>query len=234
MNRYSANGSAGWKIMADSRGRSQKSQDVDARIVDAALLLAEEVGWDRVRLRQVAERVRMPLAELEGRFRDLDAVADGWLQRAMQAMLAPPPRGFAALPAQERLHVLLMRWFDALAPHRAVTAAMLRGKLYPSHPHHWVPMVFSLSRTIQWLRDAALLDAVGRRRQIEEVGLTTLFLATLAVWCRDDSPEQTRTRAFLRRRLAGCDRTAVAMWGAAPPPGRPGSRPTRRGASRSR
>jgi hypothetical protein len=77
--------------------------------------------------------------------------------------------------------------------------------MWPFHPHHYVPMVFNLSRTIQWLRDAAGLDAGGRRRQIEEIGLTGLFLATLAVWARDDTPGQERTRRFLDRRLARAD-----------------------------
>jgi hypothetical protein len=66
-------------------------------------------------------------------------------------------------------------------------------------------MVFNLSRLIQWLRDLAGLDAGGRRKQIEETGLTALFLATLAVWCRDDTENQERTRAFLKHRLAQAD-----------------------------
>ena len=82
---------------------------------------------------------------------------------------------------------------------------MLSAKLWIFHPHHYVPMVFNLSRLIQWLRDLAGLDAGGRRKQIEETGLTALFLATLAVWCRDDTENQERTRAFLKRRLAQAD-----------------------------
>ena len=216
------------------RAASGAAPDPVARIVDAAIAIAEEVGWDAVRLRTVADRVGMPLADVQRRCRDLDGVADAWFARAIGAMLAPSPRDFADRPAEERLHLLLMRWFDALAPHRAVTAAMLREKLYLSHPHHWVPMIFNLSRTIQWLRDAAVLDAGGRRRQVEEVGLTALFLLTLAVWCRDDSDGQERTRAFLRRRLAAADRAVVALWGPAPPPGTGRSPARSRGGSARR
>ena len=120
-------------------------------------------------------------------------------------MLAPTGSGFVRLPARQRVCDLMLRWFDALAGHRRVTGQMLATKLYPAHPHHWVPMIFNLSRLIQWLRDAAALDAGGRRRQIEEVGLTVLFLATLAVWLNDDSAGQERTRRFLERRLATAD-----------------------------
>ena len=136
------------------------------------------------------------------------------LQRAIDAMLAPPPRNFLEQPAEIRLFILLMRWFDALAPHRKVTGQMVREKLYPAHPHHWVPIVFNLSRTIQWLRDAAALDAVGRRRQVEEVGLSVLFLTTFSVWLNDETPDQECTRALLRHRLVVADRAMLGLFGA--------------------
>ncbi len=189
------------------------------RIVEVALDLAEEAGWDGLRLHKVAARLGVPLAEVLAHYRDLDAVADAWFRRAWSAMLAPAPEGFAARPARERLHIAIMRWFDALAPHREVTGQILAAKLYPSHPHHWVPLVFNLSRSIHWLREAALLDATGRRRQMEEVGLTWLFLMMLAVWLRDETPNRERTRDVLRRRLEDADRAMVRVWGKAAPPG---------------
>ena len=191
---------------------SDGAADLGPRIVDTAVALAEEVGWDAVRLSEVAARLTLPMAELTGHYRDKDAVADAWFSRARDAMLATPPKGFTALPAETRLHQLMMRWFDALAAHRAVTGQMLQEKLYPSHPHHWVPMIFNLSRTIQLLRDAARLEARGRRRQVEEIGLSALFLATLRVWLSDDSPDQAETRAYLSRRLARADRLMARLW----------------------
>ncbi len=212
--------------MAERKAKKSKSTKrratevaLDRRILDATLDLAEEGGWDGLRLRRVAERLGVPLAEVLAQYRDLDAVANAWFRRAWVAMLASPPEGFAARPARERLHLMMMRWFDALAPHREVTGQILAAKLYPSHPHHWVPLGFNLSRSIHWLREAALLDAVGRRRQMEEVGLTALFLMTLAVWLRDATPGQARTRDVLRHRLADADRAMVRVWGKAPPPG---------------
>ena len=202
----------------DSHAPPQGKGDVPDRILDIALAMAEEGGWGALRLRHVAERAGISLVELQAHYRDQDAIANAWFQRALAAMLAPPAEGFEALPAQERLYLVLMRWFDALAPHREVTAGMLGEKLHLPHAHHWVPMIFDLSRTIHWLRDAALLDATGRRRQLEEVGLTWLFLATLAIWRRDDSPGQERTRAFLKRRLARADRAMVRLLGVGQPP----------------
>lgn len=190
-----------------------EAANLPTRIVDTAVALAEEVGWDAVRLSEVAERLKLSMAELTGHYRDKDAVADAWFTRARDAMLATPPKDFTALPAETRVHQLMMRWFDALADHREITGQMLREKLHPPHPHHWVPMIFNLSRTIQLLRDAARLEARGRRRQAEEIGLSALFLATLRFWLRDDSPDQAETRAYLGRRLARGDRLLARLWG---------------------
>lgn len=181
-------------------------QDLRDEVVNAALDLAEEVGWDRIRLREVADRLGIPLADLRAQFRDKEAIADAWLARADTALLVPRPAGYATAPVPDRLHRAIMDWLDALAPHRQVTGQMLAEKLWPFHPHHYVPMVFWLSRTVQWIREAAILDAPGRQRQVEEIGLTALFVATVAGWVRDDSAGQERTRRRLQRRLEGADR----------------------------
>ncbi len=198
-------------------GKAQKAQktksatkakggDLDQRILDRTVGLAAEVGWEGVRLRRVAEDLGITLPELRSRYRDLDAVADAWFRRALDAMLAPTDVGFADLPARERVYLVMVRWFESQRDQRAVVGQMLSAKLYPSHPHHWVPAIFHLSRLIQWVRDAACLDAPGQRRQVEEVGLTLLFLATLRVWLRDETDDLATTRRFLRRRLKEADR----------------------------
>jgi AcrR family transcriptional regulator len=191
------------------RKKAAQSGDLDRRILDRTLELAADVGWENVRLRRVAADLGITLPELIAHYRDLDAIADGWFRRALEAMLAPvgtkADAGFADLPARERVYLVMIRWFEAQRHRRAVVGQMLSAKLYPSHPHHWVPMVFHLSRLIQWVRDAAGLDAGGKRRQVEEVGLTLLFLVTLRVWLSDETEDMGLTRRFLRRRLKDAD-----------------------------
>ena len=192
--------------MAARTKRTGKDEGaLDRAIVDAAIALAERVGWDNIALRDVAAAVGLPFADLLVRYRDADAIADAWFARGRAAMVAQVPDEDPAMPAKQRLEASMLRWFDALATHRVVTVRMLRTKLWPFHPHHWVPMVFSLSRHVQLWRDVARLEAAGPRRAIEEVALTWLFLGTLAVWATDDTPNQERTRAFLRARLADAD-----------------------------
>lgn len=183
-----------------------KRGTVRDRIVDAALELGEERGWANVRLYQVADRAGVPLATIGVEFRDLDALANAWFARALAVVERIPPQALAGDAAPERLHLVVMRWFDALASHREVTGEMLRAKLYPSHPQHWVPLIFDLSRLVHWFLDAAQIASTGRARQIAEIGLTAIFLGSLRVWLRDDSAGSERTRAYLRRRLSAADR----------------------------
>ena len=184
--------------------------DMDV-ILRAALSRAEAEGWDAFRMSDLAADLGVAPAALLRHARDRNAIADAWFGRALAAMLKKPPRGFAKRPARDRLEIVILRWFDALAAHRVVTAEMLGAKLWLFHPHHYVPMVFDLSRLIQWLRDAAGMGAMGRQRQIEEIGLTLLFLAVLRRWCRDESRGQAETKAYLAARLARADALA-ARW----------------------
>jgi AcrR family transcriptional regulator len=171
-------------------------------VLDAALALAAERRWSEIHLYEVAERMGLSLAEIGRLFPDKDAVGNRLFARAGSAMLAlRDDAGFRALPAQERIHRAITAWFTALGPQRATARDILLYKLVPSHLHHQAALVVALSRTVQWIREAALLPATGRGRRREETWLTLLFAATLLFWFADASSEQERTYAFLRRRL---------------------------------
>ena len=98
-------------------------------VLNAALALAEAEGWSEVRLSRVAERASVPLPEVGQRFRDVDAIANAWFQRARLAMLDVPADEPQDLTADERLARVIERWLDTLAAHRRVTGEMLRAKL---------------------------------------------------------------------------------------------------------
>src|SRR3954465_2834490 len=100
------------------RGDAQTLRD---RIVDWAIDLAEQEGWEDLRLRKVAERCDVDLADVPSEFRDIDAVANAWFERGLAAMLQPPEPGFEGRPAGERVHSVMMGWFDPAAAHRRLT-----------------------------------------------------------------------------------------------------------------
>ncbi len=185
-------------------------QVLDAdEILDTALKMAgEEANWYDLSLVELAKRCNAPVNDVRRYYPDTNAIANAWFARALDAMLAPQAENVENLSTRDLLDFIIWRWFEALEPYHQVTTQMLGAKLHLPHIHHWVPMVFELSRLVQLWRDAAGLHTGGRRRQIEETVLTGIFLATLREWCRDDSPQHTDTHSRLLRRLSRAERAA--------------------------
>ena len=199
--------------MAPRSQKSRKQPKVSAeKILAAALNRAEVEGWQNIRLHDIADDLGTSFPFVREYFRDQDAIANAWFRKSLDAMLAPSEKAFRDLPPKERLFLVIMRWLDAMAAHRRVTVEMIRVKLYLGHPHHWVPLVFNLSRLVHWIREAAFLDAQGRQRQFEEIGLTTLVVTTLGVWGTDQSEDQDRTRQFIRKRLETGDYVMLRLF----------------------
>lgn len=197
--------------MADSSESSVRGEPdpLRSRILDAALALAEERGWDAVHLHDVARAVGIPLADLRLHYPQKDALAEAWFDRADAVLLAAPEApNWGELSARQRLHGALFAWLDVLAPHRRITAEMLRYKLQPEHLHLQALGAVRVSRTVQWWREAAWLPSVGWRREVEEAALTAIYLSTFALWLHDDAPGAERTHAWLYRQLK------VAEWAA--------------------
>lgn len=149
-------------------------------VLNAALRLADEIGWRQVTAQAIGARLGGGPGLVIAHYRDLDAIADAWFSRALADALSVPAD--PALPFDQRLAHVFGRWLDVLTPHRQASLDMIRGKLYPSHPHHWVPLVFNLSRLVQWMLDAASCEATGRRRQATEVMVSALVPAALWRW----------------------------------------------------
>jgi AcrR family transcriptional regulator len=195
---------------------TQRSTDDDAGqaqdILDTALDLGETRGWDALHLYDIAQAMDITLNDIRRHYDQKDAIAEAWFGRADAALLAAAETpGWLALDARTRLARALFAWLDALAPHRRLTAAMLRYKFQPEHLHLQLRGLLRVSRTVQWLREAAGLPTAGWRRELEEAALTAIYLSTFARWLNDGSADSARTRAFLDRLLALAERAALRL-----------------------
>lgn len=184
------------------------------RIVDAAIELAEHGSWEAVRLHEVAAALGISLDQVRLHFREKEDLTDAWFDRADRAMLRTAEAAeFQALATRERLQRLIMAWLGALAPHRKVTREMIYGKLEPGHLHIQIPGLMRVSRTVQWIREAAHRDATYLRRAVEETALTTIYLMTFFYWMRDDSSDFTATNRFLERCLTDAEQLNRRIFG---------------------
>jgi ubiquinone biosynthesis protein COQ9 len=178
-------------------------------MVDAALAQAERTSWEAVRLHDVAAALSVTLNDVRAHFREKEEIVDAWFDRADAAMLDDAARAdCVALSSRQRIERLLTVWLAALALHRRVTREMVWNKLEPGHLHYHLRGLLRVSRTVQWLREAAGRDAVLPWRAIEEIALTGLYLGTFLYWMYDDSPDSQDTRRFLARQLDRAGRGA--------------------------
>lgn len=176
--------------------------DLREAIVDTAIAIAERSNWEAVRLFEIATELNITLDDIRVHFREKEDLVDAWFDRADSRMLkAAETVEFLSLPPRERLQHLIMTWLDALVAHRKVTRQMIGAKLEPGHLHIQIPAIMRISRTVQWMREAAQRDATFVRRALEETALTTIYLATFAYWMQDDSENSQNTRDFLAHKL---------------------------------
>ncbi len=176
--------------------------NLEQAIVDTALSLAEAKDWESVRLHQVAEELNISLDEIRLYFREKEDIVDAWFDRADQAMLQTrETKNFVDSNTREKLHRLLMNWLTALHHHRRVTRQMIFGKFEPGHIHYQAKGLLRVSRTVQWLREAAGMSSTLPGRALEETGLTALYLMTFAKWMFDETSDSQSTSRFLKNRL---------------------------------
>jgi AcrR family transcriptional regulator len=177
------------------------------RIVDAALALAAQGGWEALRLHDLAAALGIGLDDVRRHFREKDELIDAWFDRADAAMLRLADSGaLTGLSPRQRLVQLIMAWLDALEPHRAVTRQMIAAKAEPGHLHIQVPAVMRISRTVQWLREAARLQDQGLARALGETALTAIYLVVFSRWLTERRPGSPHTRTLLDNLLGGAER----------------------------
>jgi ubiquinone biosynthesis protein COQ9 len=180
-----------------------QQQDISADIIlDKALELAETGSWENLHLHDIAAALDIPLDKIREYYLQKDAIAEAWFDRADHALLSwQPESAFYALPEHTRLQQVIMRWFNALGDHRRLSREMLYYKLETGHIHLQVLGIMRISRTVQWFREAARLEARSLNRIIEETVITGIYLASFGHWLYDDSPDSRKTGHFLESAL---------------------------------
>jgi AcrR family transcriptional regulator len=157
-------------------------------------------SWDAVRMQDVALAARLSVAELVQIVSDRDAIAEVAFDIADEAMLAATQDpSWPQVDVRERLARCIESWLAALPPERRIVRGMLAYKVQPEHVHLQVRAVMRISRTVQTMREIALLRATGLRREAEEAALTSIYLATFASWLAGGAGDPRRLLAAAHR-----------------------------------
>jgi len=115
-------------------------------------------------------------------------------------VLAGGDADVAEEPPRERLFDVLMRRFEALAPHKAAIRSLMRS--VRRNPGLAVALNGLAVRSQQWMLTAAGINASGPRGMLRAQGTALMFAGVLRTFVRDDDPGLARTMAALDRALA--------------------------------
>lgn len=192
------------------------------RVIDAAMALAAEKGWEQVSLLDVAQRAGVPLAALYGEMPGKQAILAAFSRRVDEAILAEHEheREESAEPARDRLFDILMSRFDQLQSHREAIANILAA--YQRDPALALGGLCQLHRSMRWMLEAADISASGLRGEIRLSTLCAIYIATLRTWLHDDSPDMAKTMAALDGYLRRIERPAAVLEGVRGAAGRTG------------
>lgn len=178
--------------------------------VAVALALAAERGWRETTLRDIAERSGRGLAELYRDYPGKGAVLAAFMARIDEQVLAGAETGLGdGEPPRDRLFDVVMRRFDALAPHREALRAIARD-LWRDPAALCQFAAGPARRSADIMLVAAGLDAGGLGGLLRRKGLGVVYGDTFRVWLADDSADLAKTMAHLDRRLRQAER-ALAL-----------------------
>ncbi len=172
--------------------------------IEAALALAAERGWRDVTLEAIAERAGLSLAALFETYPSKAALLGAFSRRIDAHILAARDEALADRAAHERLFDVVMRRFDALAPHKDALRSILRGSCFDAEAG--LVGACALHRSMAAMLEAAGLSASGARGALRRKGLAIVYLDTMRVWLSDDSPDMARTMKALDGHLRRIDR----------------------------
>jgi AcrR family transcriptional regulator len=170
------------------------------KIVAALMALLAEMRFEEIGLTDIAQHAGVTLADLRAEFGSKFAIVAAFIKDIDHKVLSGGDAGNEEETPRERLFEVLMRRFEALAPHRAAIRSLARAA------RRNLGLALALNRfsvrSQQWMLAAADIPAAGPKGMVRAQGLALLYARVLRRFLDDDDPGLARTMAALDRELA--------------------------------
>jgi AcrR family transcriptional regulator len=180
-----------------------KAEETGQRILEAALTLFREEGFDRATMRDIARKAGVAIGAAYYYYPSKDAIVMDFYRRAseeMQPKIAAALEGVRGLEA--RLRALIGVKLEQFAPDRGVLRALLRNGADPKHPLSPFSAETREIREadVEWFR-RILVDCgtrIPRDLKADLPGVLWFFQMGVIFFCvTDDSEGQARTARLL-------------------------------------
>lgn len=189
-----------------------RKSDIPGRVIEAALELAASQGWRQTSISEIAAEAGLDFARVRAAFFSKTSIVAEFVKRIDDKILAdaaaPGASGKASAEADEstrdRLFDVLMRRFDALTPHKAGLAAIVRDTC--ADPLTAVVLIPRVLCSMAKMLEAAGVSSSGLFGALRVKGLAMIYAEAYRVWLGDDSKDMAKTMATLDRALGRVER----------------------------
>src|SRR5664279_4943639 len=180
-----------------------KAEETGRKILEAALALFRQQGFDATTMREIARRAGVATGAAYYYYPSKDAIVTDFYQRSCAAM---QPQIEAALTSarslENRLRELISVKLAHFAPNRSILRSLLRNGADPRHPlSPFSPETAEIRETdIAWFERILVDCGIRIPRDLEPhlPGVLWFFqMGVIFFWVIDDSPNQTRTTRLL-------------------------------------
>jgi AcrR family transcriptional regulator len=180
-----------------------KAEETGLRILDSALTLFRQEGFDTATMREIAQKAGVATGAAYYYYPSKDAIVMDFYQRScaeMQPKLEAALDGVKSL--EERLRALIRVKLVHFAPNRSVLRALLRNGADPKHPLSPFSPETKVIRDIDIAWFQKILVDCGMRvppdLEPHLPGVLWFFqMGVIFFWVIDDSPNQSRTTKLL-------------------------------------
>lgn len=170
------------------------------KLVEAFMTLLKERRFERIGLKDIAERADVPLAEFRGEFYATFEIIAAYVKDLDRKVLAEATPDDVDSTVRERLFDVLMRRFELMTPYRRAFDNLRYSAM--AMPSLGMGLNMLSVRSMHWMLAAAGIPATGMRGALRAQALAVLFARVAETWLNDDDPGLSRTMARLDRDLS--------------------------------
>lgn len=189
----------------EAASATTKSERTRALIVDAALGLFRERGYERTTIRAIAQAAGVSVGNAYYYFSSKEELVQGFYDQLAAAHVAAVAEPLAAgTDLAERLRATLLAWLAVAEPYHALggrffaVAAQPGSRLSPFSPDSHTAREVSLELYREVISGSSIRVADELAADLPEL-LWLYHLGIVLFWVYDDSPELRRTRTLIDR-----------------------------------
>ncbi|MGH1377547.1 MAG: TetR family transcriptional regulator [Alphaproteobacteria bacterium] len=186
---------------------SEKTVDIKQKILDSALTLAVEQGWEYTTLRDIAEHAGISASELYDSIDDKNDILVVLGRKIDKEIIGNVDTSDGdELNSRDLLFDIMMDRYEALNQYREGLVSILETFKYD--PKQAVISMPHLCKSMGWMLEVSGVETAGIKGALKVVGLTGVYIKVLKVWAHDESDDLSKTMSALDKSLDRAEQAA--------------------------